>query len=76
MLNMQKDQTIVTDKIPDAIIEKTAYIYRNARERGLGRGRETSAALAAATYLACREQGTPNGSSTISNIKRKIISRQ
>lgn len=76
MLNMQKDQTIVTDKIPDAIIEKTAYIYRNARERGLGRGRERSAALAAAPYLACREQGTPNESSTISNIKRKIISRQ
>ena len=73
---MQKDQTIVTDKIPDAIIEKTAYIYRNARERGLGRGRETSAALAAAPYLACREQGTPNESSIISNIKRKIISRQ
>jgi transcription initiation factor TFIIIB Brf1 subunit/transcription initiation factor TFIIB len=70
MLNMQKDQTIVTDKIPDA------YIYRNARERGLGLGRETSAALAAAPYLACREQGTPNESSTISNIKRKIISRQ
>jgi transcription initiation factor TFIIB len=76
MLNMQKDQTIVTDKIPDAIIEKTAYISRKARKRWLGRGRETSAALAAAPYLACTEQGTPNESSAISNIKRKIISRQ
>jgi transcription initiation factor TFIIIB Brf1 subunit/transcription initiation factor TFIIB len=45
MLNMQKDQTIITDKIPDAIIEKTACIYRKARERGLGRGRETSAGI-------------------------------
>jgi len=48
MLNTQKDQTIITDKIPDAIIEKTAYIYRKARYRRLGRGGETSAALAAA----------------------------
>jgi transcription initiation factor TFIIIB Brf1 subunit/transcription initiation factor TFIIB len=56
MLNMQKDQTIITDKIPNTIIEKTAHIYRKTRERGLGRGRETSAALAAAPYLACREQ--------------------
>ncbi|MFZ0896642.1 MAG: hypothetical protein WAZ77_19250 [Candidatus Nitrosopolaris sp.] len=76
MLNMQKDQTIITDKIPDAIIEKIACIYRKARERGLGQGRETSPALGAVPYLACREQGTPNESSTISNIKRKIISRQ
>jgi transcription initiation factor TFIIB len=72
----KKDQTIITDKIPDAIIEKTAYIYRKVRERGSGRGRETSAVLAAAPYLACREQGTPNEISTISNIKRKTISRQ
>jgi transcription initiation factor TFIIIB Brf1 subunit/transcription initiation factor TFIIB len=37
--------------LPDAIIEKTAYISRKAHERGLRRGRETSAALAAALYL-------------------------
>jgi transcription initiation factor TFIIB len=73
---MQKDRRIITDKISDAIIEKTAYIYRKAPERGLGRGRESSTALAAAPYLAYREQGTPNESSTISNIKRKTRSRQ
>jgi transcription initiation factor TFIIB len=65
--------------LPDAIIEKTAYIYRKARERGLVRGRETSSALAAALYLACRQEGTPrtlNEICIISNIKRKAISRQ
>src|SRR5437870_8811300 len=74
-LNILKDKL----GLPDAIIEKTAYIYRKARERGLGRGRETSAALAAALYLACREEGTPRTLkeiSIISNIKRKAISRQ
>jgi transcription initiation factor TFIIB len=74
-LNILKDKL----GLPDAIIEKTAYIYRKARERGLGRGRETSAALAAALYLACREEGTPRTLKEIcliSNIKRKAISRQ
>ena len=74
-LNILKDKL----GLPDAIIEKTAYIYRKARERGLGRGRETSAALAAALYLACREEGTPrtlNEIFLISNLKRKAISRQ
>jgi transcription initiation factor TFIIB len=47
-LNTLKDKL----GLPDAIIEKTAYIYRKARERGLGRGRETSSAVAAALYLA------------------------
>ncbi|MGB7635979.1 MAG: TFIIB-type zinc ribbon-containing protein, partial [Nitrososphaeraceae archaeon] len=67
-LNILKDKL----GLPDAIIEKTAYIYRKARERGLGRGRETSAALAAALYLACREEGTPR---TLKEICL-IISRQ
>jgi len=74
-LNILKD----TRGLPDAIIEKTAYIYRKAHERGLGRGRETSAALAAALYLAYREEGTPRTLKEIcliSNLKRKAISRQ
>jgi transcription initiation factor TFIIB len=37
--------------LPDAIIEKTAYIYRKAQERGLARGRSVSALLAAAIYI-------------------------
>ena len=74
-LNILKDKL----GLPDAIVEKTAYIYRKARERGLGRGRETSAALAAALYLTCREEGTPRTFKEIcliSNLKRKAISRQ
>jgi transcription initiation factor TFIIB len=71
---------ILKDKLglSDAIIEKTAYIYRKAHERGLGRGRETAAALAAALYLACRQEGTPRTLKEIciiSNIKRKAVSR-
>jgi transcription initiation factor TFIIB len=46
-LNILKDKL----GLPDAIIERTAYIYRKAHERRLGRGRETAAALAAALYL-------------------------
>jgi transcription initiation factor TFIIB len=74
-LNILKDKL----GLPDAIIERTAYIYRKARERGLVRGRETAAALAAALYLACRQEGTPRTLKEIciiSNIKRKAISRQ
>jgi transcription initiation factor TFIIB len=74
-LNILKDKL----GLPDAIVEKTAYTYRKAHERGLVRGRQTSAALVAALYLACREEGTPrtlNEICKISNLKRKAISRQ
>src|ERR671919_165124 len=43
--------------LPDSVVEKTAYIYRKAQERGLVRGRTVSAMLAAAIYIACREIG-------------------
>jgi len=45
--------------LPDAIIEKTAYIYRKAQQRGLARGRSVSTLLAAAIYVACRQMGVP-----------------
>ncbi len=64
--------------LPDAIVEKTAYIYRKAQERGLVRGRTISAALAAATYVACREIEIPKTLKEIaeaSNIKRKSLAR-
>lgn len=65
--------------LPDAIIEKTAYIYRKAQERGLVQGRSVPASIAAAVYIACREVGAPRTLkeiSLVSNIKRKEISRQ
>ncbi len=43
--------------LPDAVVEKSAYIYRKAQERGFVRGRTVSAMLAAAIYIACREGG-------------------
>jgi transcription initiation factor TFIIB len=64
--------------LPDAIIEKTAYIYRKARQRGLARGRSVSALLAAAIYIACRQMGVPrtlDDIASISNIKRKSIAK-
>ena len=43
--------------LPDAVIERTAYIYRKARQRGLIRGRTTDGILTAAIYIACRDLG-------------------
>jgi transcription initiation factor TFIIB len=70
----------VRDKLAlsDAIIEKTAYIYRKAQEKRLIRGRSTSAILAAAIYIACREMGASRSLRDmveITDIKRKVISR-
>ena len=45
--------------LPSAVIEKTAYIYRKAQQRGLARGRAVSALLAAAIYTVCRQMGIP-----------------
>ena len=55
-------------------IEKTAYIYRKAQERGLVRGRTIPSVLSAAAYIACREMGisrTLSDISDLTNIKRK-----
>ncbi len=64
--------------LSDAIIEKTAYIYRKAQEKHLTRGRSVSAILAAAMYIACREMGASRTLADIAaamDVKRKIISR-
>src|SRR3990172_8008464 len=45
--------------VSDAVIEKAAYIYRKALERGLVRGRSISALIAASLYAACRDTETP-----------------
>jgi transcription initiation factor TFIIB len=71
---------LLKDKLglSDAIVEKTAYIYRKLEGRGLVRGRTIPGMLAAAVYLACRELGTPRtlkDITRISNIKRRDTAR-
>ena len=64
--------------LSDAVIDKTAYIYRKALEKGLVKGRPTSAILAAAIYIACREMGAARSLKEIgeiTDVKRKVISR-
>src|SRR3989338_2659868 len=64
--------------VGDAVIEKAAYIYRKALEKGLVRGRSISALIASALYAACRDTETPRTLKDIgqaSNIKRKDIAR-
>ena len=64
--------------VADAVIEKAAYIYRKALEKGLVRGRSISALIASALYAACRDTQTPRTLKDIgqaSNIKRKDIAR-
>jgi transcription initiation factor TFIIB len=64
--------------LSDAIIEKSAYLYRKAQERGFIRGRSIPAVLAAVVYIACREMGisrTLNDIATASNIRRTLLSR-
>jgi transcription initiation factor TFIIB len=64
--------------LSNAIVEKTAYIYRKALEKQLIRGRSTSSVLVAAVYIACREAGasrTLREIAEITCVKRKEISR-
>jgi len=64
--------------VGDAVIEKSAYLYRKALEKGLVRGRSISALIASALYAACRDTGTPRTLKDIaatSNIKKKDVAR-
>ncbi|HIH07700.1 MAG TPA: transcription initiation factor IIB [Candidatus Nitrosotenuis sp.] len=64
--------------LSDAIIEKTAYIYRKAHERRITRGRTISAFLCATLYAACRETETPRTVKEISKsstVKLKQINK-
>jgi len=73
-LNRLKDKLAISD----AVIEKAAYIYRKALEKGLVRGRSISALMASALYAACRDTSTPRNLKDIeiaANIKRKDIAR-
>ena len=73
-LNRLKDKLAISD----AVIEKAAYIYRKALDKGLVRGRSISALMASALYAACRDTATPRNLKDIeiaANIKRKDIAR-
>jgi transcription initiation factor TFIIB len=62
--------------LSDALIEKTAHVYRKAQERGLIRGRSISAVLTASIYISCRELGIPKTLKEIAqanNISGKIV---
>ena len=64
--------------LSDTLVEKSAYLYRKAQERGLIRGRTVDGIMTAAVYIACRETGTPKSLediSIVSNLKRKDITR-
>jgi transcription initiation factor TFIIB len=64
--------------LSDTVVEKVAYIYRKAQERGFVRGRTVHAVLAAAVYIAHRELGiskTMKDIAAASNLKRKDIAK-
>lgn len=64
--------------VSESVVEKAAYIYRKALERGLVRGRSISAIIAASLYGACRDRETPRtlkDLAVVSNLKKKDIAR-
>jgi transcription initiation factor TFIIB len=64
--------------LSDSVVEKTAYIYRKAQDKGLVRGRSIQSLIAAALYAACRDSETPRTLHDVSsaiNIKKKEVSR-
>ncbi len=71
---------LLVDKlnVNSLVVEKAAYIYRRALDRGMIRGRSISGMIAAALYAACRDTETPRtlkDLSLISNIKKKELAR-
>ncbi len=64
--------------LSNVVIEKAAYIYRKALERGLIRGRSISCLISASLYAACRDTATPRTLKDISrasNIPKKDLAR-
>lgn len=64
--------------LSDSVMEKTAYVYRKAHEKGLVKGRSTSSFIAAAVYVACREMDASRTLGDIAKgtgVKRTVISR-
>ena len=69
-----KDKLALTD----AVIEKSAYIYRKAMEKKLVRVRSIQGLVAACLYASCRNTETPRTLDDIAkgiNIRRKDVAR-
>jgi transcription initiation factor TFIIB len=80
LLQAFNELDLLKDKLslPDASVQKAAYIYRKVQEKGLGRRRPIHTVLAAVIYIACREMEIPRTIKDISknsNIKPNEISR-
>lgn len=74
MLSKLKDQL----SLPDYIIEKAAYVYRKAQERGLIRGSTIGSVLSASIYIAARQSGvlrTLDDISATANVRPKQAAR-
>jgi transcription initiation factor TFIIB len=64
--------------LPEEIVERAAYIYRKALERGLIRGRSITEMIAASLYAACRDSEIPRtlkDVAKVANINRKDLAR-
>ena len=64
--------------LSDAVIEKSAYIYRKANEKKLVKGRSIHGLVAACVYAACRDTETPRTLDDVAdgiNIRRKDVAR-
>ncbi|MDQ3847534.1 MAG: transcription initiation factor IIB [Thermoproteota archaeon] len=71
--NFQKAFTLLSrirDRLglPNHVIEKAAYTYRKAQEKGLIRGDTIGSVLAASLYVAVRQAGVPRTLDDISQI--------
>ncbi len=73
-INRLKDKLSVSD----AVMERTAYLFKKAMEMGLVRGRSIDMIVTSVMYAACRESGTIrdlNDMVRASNIRRKNVAR-
>ena len=64
--------------LSDEIVERAAYIYRKALERGLIRGRSITEMITASLYAACRSMAIPRtlkDLTAVANIRRKDLAR-
>lgn len=64
--------------LSEEMVERAAYIYRKALDRGLIRGRSITEMMAAALYAACRNSEIPRtlkDVSSVANIHRKDLAR-